>query len=189
MRGPDLLPLLIIALGAGVGSAAGEAPRIQGTTLRAVAGLDPSPAPLRSAGGSRISLAATKPQPASAKQGSTTHGRGSVSSAVGSLIAKANAQAHAGSGEQAAATLERALRIEPRNPWLWHRLAVLRLQQGYWQQAVQLATKSNTLSGKNTRLLGGNWEVMGRALGRLGDTRGARHAKAKSSTYFGRAKP
>lgn len=79
--------------------------------------------------------------------------------------------------------LERALRIEPRNPWLWHRLAVLRLQQGEWQQAIELATKSNTLSNEHTPLLMGNWQVISLALEHLEDKEGARQAKAKSEEY------
>ncbi|MGH8576020.1 MAG: tetratricopeptide repeat protein, partial [Gammaproteobacteria bacterium] len=46
------------------------------------------------------------------------------------LLTRARTLANAGKSEEAAATLERAIRIEPRNPWLWHRLAVLRLQEG-----------------------------------------------------------
>jgi predicted Zn-dependent protease len=79
--------------------------------------------------------------------------------------------------------LERALRIEPRNPWLWHRLAVLRLQQGEWRQALELATKSNTLSNDYPRLLMGNWKVISMALEHLGDGDGAREAQARSEDY------
>jgi predicted Zn-dependent protease len=101
-------------------------------------------------------------------------------------LEQAKREASAGEGEQAAATLERALDIEPRNPWLWHRLAVLRLQQGFWKEALHLATKSNTLAEGNNRLLGGNWEVIARALARLGDDNGAYKAKLNSQTYFER---
>ncbi|MGH8507156.1 MAG: tetratricopeptide repeat protein [Gammaproteobacteria bacterium] len=83
-----------------------------------------------------------------------------VSPAVAALLRLARARAEAGHGEQAAATLERALRIEPRNPWLWHRLAVLRLQQGYWDRSVELAKKSNLLARNHRRLLTGNLEVI-----------------------------
>ncbi len=81
------------------------------------------------------------------------------------------------------AMLERALRIEPRNPWLWHRLAVLRLQQGEWQQAIELASKSNTLSNEHPRLLMGNWQVISQALEHLEDKEGARRAKLRSEQY------
>jgi tetratricopeptide (TPR) repeat protein len=110
-----------------------------------------------------------------------------ASAAVVALLEKAKAEANAGEGEAAAATLERAIEIEPKNPWLWHRLAVLRLQQGLWQPAVDLATKSSSLSGGNARLLGGNWEVIANARQGLGDAAGAQQAKAKSQSYFGKS--
>ncbi|MGH8508049.1 MAG: tetratricopeptide repeat protein [Gammaproteobacteria bacterium] len=83
-----------------------------------------------------------------------------VRPATAALLRLARSQAEAGHGEQAAATLERALRIEPRNPWLWHRLAVLRLQQGYWDRAAELAKKSSVLARDHRRLLKGNLEVI-----------------------------
>jgi tetratricopeptide (TPR) repeat protein len=109
--------------------------------------------------------------------------------AVVALLNRAKSLANSGEGEQAAAMLERALRIEPRNPWLWHRLAVLRLQQGEWRQALELATKSNTLSNDYPRLLMGNWKVISMALERLGDGDGAREAQAKSEEYRQEALP
>jgi tetratricopeptide (TPR) repeat protein len=103
--------------------------------------------------------------------------------AVVALLDRAKSLANSGEGEQAAAMLERALRIEPHNPWLWHRLAVLRLQQGEWRQALQFATKSNTLSNDYPRLLMGNWKVISMALEHLGDGDGARKAQARSEDY------
>ena len=50
--------------------------------------------------------------------------------AVAGLVQSARADAAAGRLANAAATLERALRIEPRNPRLWQELARVRLQQG-----------------------------------------------------------
>lgn len=80
--------------------------------------------------------------------------------ATSSLLAKVEIQEGAQNWERAAALLERALRIEPRNAQLWHRLAQVRLQQGQYHLAASLAQKSNALAGdniqlqqKNTRLL------------------------------------
>ncbi|MGH8590248.1 MAG: tetratricopeptide repeat protein, partial [Gammaproteobacteria bacterium] len=67
------------------------------------------------------------------------------------LLTRARTLANAGKSEEAAATLERAIRIEPRNPWLWHRLAVLRLQEGQHSVAIELAKKSNVLARGNRR--------------------------------------
>ena len=50
--------------------------------------------------------------------------------AIAGLMQSARDDAAAGRLVQAAATLERALRIEPRNPRLWNELARVRLRQG-----------------------------------------------------------
>lgn len=100
-----------------------------------------------------------------------------VSPAVIALLETAREQAAAGADEQAAASLERALRIEPRNPWLWHRLGVLRLQQGRYQEAIDLAAKSNSHASNNSRVQAGNWELIARARMELGDTAGAEQAR------------
>src|SRR6266850_5388583 len=50
--------------------------------------------------------------------------------AIAGLMGTARADAAAGRLANAAATLERALRIEPRNPRLWQELARVRLKQG-----------------------------------------------------------
>ncbi len=68
-----------------------------------------------------------------------------------------------GAAEAAASSVERALRLEPKNPWLWHRLAVLRLQQGHWRQAVALAEKSNSLSIRHPELRKANAGLIERA--------------------------
>ncbi len=72
--------------------------------------------------------------------------------AATSLLARADTHVQAGQWEQAAALLERALRIEPRNAWLWHHLATVRFRQGRYAQAVSLANKSNSLAPGDTVL-------------------------------------
>ena len=59
--------------------------------------------------------------------------------------------------------LERALRLEPRNPLIWHRLAAAHLLQGNRQQAVRLATKSNSLIGADHPLRAQNDSIITRA--------------------------
>ncbi|MEW6764501.1 MAG: tetratricopeptide repeat protein [Pseudomonadota bacterium] len=66
----------------------------------------------------------------------------------------------------AAATLERALRIEPNNASLWSRLAEVRLRQGDKAQAEQLALKSNGLAGGNAVLKARNEQIISQARGR-----------------------
>lgn len=83
--------------------------------------------------------------------------------AVIALLDRAQLDAGAGRPVAAGATLERALRIEPRNARLWHELAQLRLAQGQYAQAVALAQKSNSFAGTQRRLQAMNWRVIGQA--------------------------
>ena len=69
--------------------------------------------------------------------------------ATGSLVALADKQAAIGDYASAAAQLERALRIRPQDPVLWQKLAWLRLQNGDFDQAATLASRSDSLAGNN----------------------------------------
>ncbi len=104
----------------------------------------------------------------------------SGNTAVVALLNKAQSQAAAGQMDAAGANLERALRIEPRNPALWQELARVRLEQGQYRQAENLAAKSNALSGGNRYLLAENWRIIGEARSRRGDLQGARAAFEKA---------
>ena len=87
-----------------------------------------------------------------------------------SLQATSDTQSRAGEWDSAANSLERALRLEPNNALLWSRLAGVRFQQQDWQQAVQLAAKSNTLAANDDNLRRRNWNMMANAYDALGDT-------------------
>ena len=80
--------------------------------------------------------------------------------AVAGLMHSARSDAAAGRLGSAAATLERALRIEPRNPRLWHELAKVRLRQGDYSQAESLAARSNTYAGDDRDLRAANQKVV-----------------------------
>jgi predicted Zn-dependent protease len=73
-----------------------------------------------------------------------------------------SARTEAASGKlvQAAASLERALRIEPRNPRLWHELARVRLRQGDAVQAANLAARSNSFAGSDAQLRAANQSII-----------------------------
>ena len=68
------------------------------------------------------------------------------SPAVAVLTKQANNQLTVGKAGRAAATLERALRIEPDNPLLWLRLAEVNAQQGKKSQAASMARKALNLA-------------------------------------------
>lgn len=104
----------------------------------------------------------------------------SQNTAVMVLLDKAHAQTSAGQLDQASASLERALRIEPRNPTLWQELAHVRLGQGLYRQAENLASKSNTLAEGNRLLRKKNWRIIGETRAKRGDNQGAQEAFERS---------
>jgi cytochrome c-type biogenesis protein CcmH/NrfG len=83
-----------------------------------------------------------------------------TSRVVVSLMSRVERHEQQAQWEKAAALLERALRIEPRNAFLWHRLAKIRLQQGRYAMAESLAQKSNALAGDNKTLKQRNAELI-----------------------------
>lgn len=83
--------------------------------------------------------------------------------AVAGLMETARADLAANRLGSAAATLERALRIEPRNPRLWHELALVRLKQGDYAQAASTAARSNMLAGDDSGLRAANQRVIAEA--------------------------
>lgn len=97
--------------------------------------------------------------------------------AIAGLMESARSDAAAGRLPNAAASLERALRIEPRNPRLWQELARVRLQQGDYGQAESLAQRSNTWGGTDNRLRAENWRLIAQSRQARGDADGARKAQ------------
>lgn len=76
----------------------------------------------------------------------------------------------------AAASLERAIRIQPRNPELWHVLADVRLKQQQPVLAEDLAKKSNLLAKNNVELIRSNWIIIAESRRLKGDVAGASEA-------------
>jgi len=96
--------------------------------------------------------------------------------AVANLVANARGDAAAGRLANAGATLERALRIEPRNPRLWQELAHVRLKQGEFAQAESVAARSNAWAGADPALRAENWRLIAKAREARGDAQGAQAA-------------
>jgi len=80
--------------------------------------------------------------------------------AIAGLMESARADSAAGRLANAAASLERALRIEPRNPRLWQELARVRLKQGEYAQAENLAARSNSWAGSDSALRSENQRLI-----------------------------
>jgi len=108
--------------------------------------------------------------------------------AVIALLDRAHTDNASGQREAAGASLERALRIEPRNPWLWLELAQVRLAQGQYAQAITLARKSNSFAGHQPRAQAENWQVIGKARVAQGDSAGAEQAFKLSAELAQQAK-
>ena len=85
---------------------------------------------------------------------------------IAGLMESARADAAAGRLPNAAASLERALRIEPRNPRLWQELARVRLQQGDYAQAENTAARSNSYAGNDGALRAENQRIVDEARSR-----------------------
>ena len=97
--------------------------------------------------------------------------------AVASLVDQAQTEASAGHLGNAAASMERAIRLEPKNARLWQELARLRLNQRDYALAENVAMKSNTLTRGDNALRSQNWDIIAQAREARGDTAGARTAR------------
>ena len=111
--------------------------------------------------------------------------QGAQTVAVASLVENARLDAAAGRYANAAASLERAIRLEPRNARLWQALARLRLQERDYAQAENVALRSNSFARGDAALRGENWSIIAEARERRGDSEGARSARelAKRIAY------
>ena len=101
--------------------------------------------------------------------------------AVLTLVEQARAEAAGNKLQSAVASIERAQRLEPRNPWLWQELARLSLAQGNHAQAESLAARSNTWAGSDRALRAANWRLIGAARAARGDAAGAQVAEARAA--------
>ncbi|HHS83734.1 MAG TPA: tetratricopeptide repeat protein [Gammaproteobacteria bacterium] len=88
-----------------------------------------------------------------------------ANSTVLALLSDARTLADSGNLAAAAANLERAIRIDPRNAQLWNRLAHVRLKQKKYSLAASLAAKSNSLAAGDSTLLNDNLAIIEQARG------------------------
>ena len=102
---------------------------------------------------------------------------------VVALLSEADVSYKQGNLDESVATIERALRIEPRNALLLYKLASLRLQQGQLDLAENLAKKSELLAEGNANLKKQNWLLIAEAREQKGDQAGAVAARKKASRF------
>lgn len=99
--------------------------------------------------------------------------------AVLSLLNQARSELDLGRYELAVAALERAQRIEPRNPFIWQQLATTHLAQSRMLEAESMAQRSNSLARGNPYLEIENWRTIAAARRARGDHAGVEEAEAR----------
>ena len=101
--------------------------------------------------------------------------------AVKQLTAQAEGAEYAGNFDQASGYLERALRIQPRDPQLLQHMAEIKLQKEDYQQALNFAVKSYEIGPRVGEICSRNWRTISVAREHLKDASGAREAEARAS--------
>lgn len=107
----------------------------------------------------------------------------SLTPAVSALVLAANQNSKTGNIDTAAASLDRALKIEPRNPVLYYKLALIRLKQSKPQEAENLAKKSALLAAGDRQLKKHSWLLIAHAREMQRDFKGAQQARAKAESF------
>ncbi len=100
--------------------------------------------------------------------------------AVKQLTAQAEGAERAGDLEQAGGYLERALRIQPRDPQLLQHMAEIKLQKEDYQQALNFAVRSYDTGPRVGEICSRNWRTISVAREHLNDANGASDAEARA---------
>lgn len=105
-----------------------------------------------------------------------------LSPATAALVAQAHKQATGGDYAPAAATLERALRIEPENPLLWIELGQIRLSEGNAAQADSMGHKALALATGDVQAQASAWRLIADSLRARQRNQEAADADKKAAT-------
>jgi len=108
------------------------------------------------------------------------------SEVVTSLLATAKKQRSNKQFANATATLERAVRIAPKDPEPFKQLAEVKFDQGRFSQAEQMAKKALVLAESGEKRFSNDyladlWDVVAESRSQLGDRPGATKAREKAS--------
>lgn len=128
----------------------------------------------------------TAPSTGSSVSSGAVAGPGALSSdeqldgPVLALLTTAQKQQGGGDLNSAAASLERAQRIAPREPQVLYRLAQVRLEQGDAVQAEQLSRRALGYAAGRPSLQASLWELIAQARERQGDAAGAAQARERA---------
>lgn len=83
--------------------------------------------------------------------------------AVGELVQSSRTSRASGDYALALADIERAIRIEPRNPYLWLELGEIHLSRGDPRQAAAMARKAISVAGNDRAASGAAERLLDRA--------------------------
>lgn len=108
--------------------------------------------------------------------------------AVKGLLADAREAEASGQYDAAAVSLERALRIQPRDPEILQLMAEVQLQKRDYAQALHFATRSYDAGPRVGEICSRNWRTIGLAHERMGDSAGSRDAGRRAAACLS-AKP
>jgi tetratricopeptide (TPR) repeat protein len=101
--------------------------------------------------------------------------------AVALLVAEADSRRESADLDAAGGLLERALRLEPENPRLWQRLAEIRLEQGRYLEAEEMAMRSLGHSAQVGEWCRRNWLTLRETRSALGDPAEAERAAEQAA--------
>jgi Flp pilus assembly protein TadD len=99
------------------------------------------------------------------------------------LVAQAHAQANSGDFGRAAATVERAMRIEPDNPLLWIELGRVRLAAGDASQADSMGRKAAAAATGDPQAKASAWRLIADSLRALNRNPEAAQADQKANSF------
>ncbi len=108
--------------------------------------------------------------------------------AVKQLIDDARTAEASGNYDAAAVSLERALRIQPRDPELLQHMAEIQLHKQDYEQALNFAIRSYDSGSRVGEICSRNWHTISVAREHLGDRRGSGEADSRAAQCMN-AKP
>ena len=119
-------------------------------------------------------VASNTPAPAPAKAEGET--------AVSALLKKASGSLGKGDLDGAAAYLENAQRLDPKNSKILYDIANIRYHQGRYKEAESMASRAVQTGGSNA-MLKKSWSLISNSRNKLGDSQGAVQAATKAASY------
>jgi tetratricopeptide (TPR) repeat protein len=146
-----------------------------------------SPSPASSTAPPAAQPGTAQPEPATPTPGVPEQPRPSpkqfkLGAATAALVAQAHKQETGGNYTPAAATIERALRIEPENPLLWIELGQIRLSEGNAAQADGMGHKALALATGDSQAQASAWRLIADSLRARQRNQEAADADKKAAT-------